>query len=111
MLAHGAYYLSTSRFVYWSVLRYHRLWNSLAFILAMEKEGKSPLLLAKAASSENERYIPKKGGIGDKQTFSKGMVDKGKQIGKHKVLDAEEALENMLATVKSVMQWMKESMP
>eukprot|EP00112_Aurelia_sp_Birch-Aquarium-sp1_P024138 Seg748.5 transcript_id=Seg748.5/GoldUCD/mRNA.D3Y31 product="hypothetical protein" protein_id=Seg748.5/GoldUCD/D3Y31 len=90
---------------------YQRLWNSLAFILAIEKSGKCPLLLAKAAASENERYIPGKGGIGDKETFSKGMVDKGKLISEIKVLDAKEAAASMPATVKSVMQWMKESMP
>ena len=105
------YDLSIPEFVYWSISRYIRLWNSLAFILAMDKSGKSPLLLAKAASSENERYKPANGGIGDQETFSKGMVDKGRQVSDIKVLDAEEAIENMTTTVKSVMQWMKESMP
>ena len=94
--------------------RYKRLWNSIAFILAHDKVGNSrnsPLLLAKAASSENERYVPGTGGIGDKETFSKGMVDKGKQVGQGIVLDVKDALADMPETVKRVMQWMKESMP
>ena len=91
--------------------RYKRLWNSIAFILAYDKVGNSPLLLAKAVASEKERYRPGIGGIGDKETFSKGMVDKGKQVGRGIVLDVKDSLADMPQTVKRVMQWMKESMP
>ena len=67
-------------------------------------------MLAKAVTSENERYIIAKGGIGDKQTFSKGKVDKGKQIGKTMVLDTEKDAEKMTKTVEMVMQWMKKTL-
>ena len=90
--------------------RYKRLWNSIAFILALDKVGNSPLLLAKAASSENERYIPGIGGIGDKETFSKGMVERGQPVGQGIVLDVKESMADMPQTVKRVMQWMKNNM-
>ena len=100
-----------SKFVYWCFLRYHRLWNSLAFVLAIEESEKSSLLLAKATSSGNHRYTASKGGIRGGQTFSKGQVNVGRQVGEIKELDTEEDAANMSTTVKSVMQWMKTNIP
>ena len=109
MLQHRINYLNISKFVYSSISRYNRLWNSLAFILVLEESGKSPLLLAKYASSGHERYKAGGTGIGDKKTFSKGTVNKGEKVSEFK-LNVKNAKSDMATAVKTVMLWMKKNM-
>ena len=66
-------------------------------------------MLVKYTSSEHERYEAKETGIGEKETFSKGSVNKGEKVSEFK-LNVKNAKSDMATAVKTVMLWMKKNM-
>lgn len=97
-------------YYFFFISRYKRLLNSLDVILKKEKKDsvKETSLVLGKPEANGKRKKAGKGGIENGETFS---IAKQRKVLGNMELNAKESLSSLPQTVRTVLEWMKESMP